>query len=132
VNLSSYEKETIILYNQEEKTANVYTHDPKLIAKLRRLAHKYPEQIFEARKEPRGAADYTVPKSCVILHEPYSEALRKAASERAKKAGFKPPSRGASPSQNKGTRLRTRFSRACAEARFLRIAIQERRSLCQK
>lgn len=97
MNLSSYEKETIILYNQEEKTANVYTHDTKLIAKLRRLARKYPEQIFEARKEARGAADYTVPKSCVILHEPYSEALRKAASERAKKAGFKPPSRGASP-----------------------------------
>ena len=36
------------------------------------------------------------------------------------------------PSQNKGTRLRTRFSRACAEARFLRITIQERRSICQK
>jgi hypothetical protein len=44
----------------------------KLIAKLRRLARKYPEQIFEARKEPRGAADYTVPKSCVILHDPHT------------------------------------------------------------
>jgi hypothetical protein len=63
VNLSSYEKETIILYNQEENTASVYTHDPKLIAKLRRLARKYPEQIFEARKEARGAAATPYPRA---------------------------------------------------------------------
>ena len=35
--LTSYEMETIILYNQAEPNAMVYTHDPKLIAKLRRL-----------------------------------------------------------------------------------------------
>ena len=35
--LSKYERETIIIYNQAEPNAMVYTHDPKLIAKLRRL-----------------------------------------------------------------------------------------------
>lgn len=40
--LSLYEQETIILYNQAEATAEVYTHDPKLLEKLRRLAEKYP------------------------------------------------------------------------------------------
>ena len=39
--LTPYEMETIVLYNQAETTANVYTHDPKLIAKLRRLHEKY-------------------------------------------------------------------------------------------
>ena len=36
--LSLYEQETIILYNQAEATAEVYTHDPRLLEKLRRLA----------------------------------------------------------------------------------------------
>ena len=34
--LSLYEQETIILYNQAEATAEVYTHDLKLLEKLRR------------------------------------------------------------------------------------------------
>ena len=32
--LSLYEQETILLYNQAEDTADVYTHDPKLLKKL--------------------------------------------------------------------------------------------------
>ena len=36
--LSLYEQETIILYNQAEAAAEVYTHDPRLLEKLRRLA----------------------------------------------------------------------------------------------
>ena len=43
--LSLYEQETIILYNQAEATAEVYSHDPRLLEKLRRLAEKYPDQI---------------------------------------------------------------------------------------
>ena len=58
--LSLYEQETIILYNQAEATAEVYTHDPKLLEKLR-------------------------------VREPYSAERRKAASERAKAAGYRPP-----------------------------------------
>ena len=42
--LSLYEQETIILYNQAEATAEVYTHDSRLLEKLRRLAEKYPDQ----------------------------------------------------------------------------------------
>ena len=43
--LSKYEQETIILYNQAEQTASVYTHDPKLLEKLSRLTKEYPQQI---------------------------------------------------------------------------------------
>ena len=45
--LSLYEQETIILYNQAEATAEVYSHDPRLLEKLRRLAEKYPDQIVK-------------------------------------------------------------------------------------
>lgn len=43
--LSLIEQETIILYNQAEAAAEVYTHDPKLLAKLERLVQKFPNQI---------------------------------------------------------------------------------------
>ena len=84
--LSLYEQETIILYNQAEATAEVYSHDPRLLEKLRRLAEKYPDQI--AKKDRQT---FTVPKRCVSVREPYSAERRKAASERAKAAGYKPP-----------------------------------------
>ena len=72
--LSLYEQETIILYNQAEATAEVYTHDPRLLEKLRRLAEKYPDQIVKKDRQT-----FLVPKR------------RKAASERAKAAGYRPP-----------------------------------------
>ena len=34
---------------------------------------------------------FTVPKRCVSVREPYSAERRKAASERAKAAGYRPP-----------------------------------------
>lgn len=50
--LSLYEQETIILYNQAEAAAEVYTHDPRLLEKLRRLAEKYPDQIVKRTGRP--------------------------------------------------------------------------------
>lgn len=91
--LSKYEQETIILYNEEETTASVYTHDPKLIEKLKRLHAKYLDKVYPERKEHYGAVSYIVPKACVSVREPYSDARRKADSERAKKAGIAPPGR---------------------------------------
>ncbi|MDD3230683.1 MAG: immunoglobulin [Clostridiales bacterium] len=91
--LSKLEQETIILYNQEETTASVYTHDPKLISKLRRLSEKHPDKVYPERNDHTGAVSYIVPKSCVSIREPYSDARKLADSERAKKAGITPPTR---------------------------------------
>lgn len=91
--LSKYERETIIIYNQAEPNAMVYTHDPKLIAKLRRLHDATPEKVYADFDEPNGAARYIVPKSCVGIRPPYSDARRKADSERALKNGMTPPQR---------------------------------------
>ena len=65
--LSLYEQETIILYNQAEATAEVYTHDPRLLEKLRRLAEKYPDEIVKKDRQT-----FLVPKRCVSVREPYS------------------------------------------------------------
>lgn len=94
--LSKYEEETVILYNEAESTASVYTHDPKLKEKLKRLSEKYPGQIIFQTENNSGGVTYLISKKCVLIREPYSEERRKAASERAKTAGRKPPKRGAS------------------------------------
>ena len=82
-NLDVYKRQ---LYNQAEATAEVYSHDPRLLEKLRRLAEKYPDQIVKKDRQT-----FVVPKRCVSVREPYSAERRKAASERAKAAGYKPP-----------------------------------------
>ena len=86
--LTAIEQETIILYNQSESAAEVETYDVRLLEKLNRLAEKYPDQI-----QKTGERRFTVPKRCVSVREPYSAERRKAASERAKAAGYMPPVR---------------------------------------
>ncbi len=86
--LSKYEQETVILYNQAEAIAEVYTHDPKLLKRLSQIAAKFPDQI--SRKDEHS---YTLPKRCISVREPYSEQRRAAARERAITGGFIPPKR---------------------------------------
>lgn len=86
--LSLTEQETIVLYNQAENTASVYTHDSRLMAKLKRLSEKHLDQVIQ-----KDEHNFTVPKKCVSIREPYSDERRRAASERAKAAGYKPPTK---------------------------------------
>ena len=79
---SLYEQETIILYNQAEATAEVYTHDARLLEKLRRLSEKYPDQIVKKDRQT-----FVVPKRCVSVRLDYCDEIRKAASDRAKAGG---------------------------------------------
>ena len=54
--LSLAERETILLYNQADPMAEIYTHDPRLMEKLTRLSKKHPEQVCKkgssARQNP--------------------------------------------------------------------------------
>lgn len=92
--LTPYEKETIILYNQGEKEASVYSFDPKLIRRLKRLAEKYPDEVRLEKEYKNGSCSYTVPKECVLVREPYSKERREAARQRALQNGSVPPVRG--------------------------------------
>lgn len=92
--LTSYERETIILYNQGEKKASVYTFDPKLIRRLQKLSEKHPDEVRLEKDHKNGSFTYIVPKECVLVREPYSMERREAARQRALKSGSMPPVRG--------------------------------------
>ena len=91
--LTKYERETIICYNEEESTANVYTNNKKLIQKLKRLSEKYPNKMKLERPEHCGTVSYLVPKRCISVREPYNDRRREADSLRAKIAKIRPPDR---------------------------------------
>ena len=90
--LTPEERETIILYNEAGDTASVYTHDPRLMTKLRSLHERDPEKVYPEGPVNPDVATYTVPKRCVTVRPPYSDQRRRAQSENAKRQGLLPPS----------------------------------------
>lgn len=53
--LTKAEQETVINFDNELDTASIYTHDSRLIKKLRELRKQYPEQfILEHREHGRS------------------------------------------------------------------------------
>ena len=91
--LSLYEQETIILYNQAEAAAEVYTHDPRLLEKLRRRAEKYPDQIVKNDRQT-----FTVPNAaCPSGSRTATSAARRPVNgPRLPGTGRHPPIRAAS------------------------------------
>ena len=97
--LLPYERETVINYNQADQEARIYTFDPKLIARLEKLASKYPQMFHQKHKGNLGEVTYTIPKKYLSIREPVSEERRQAARERAISSHFMPPSRRKHPKQ---------------------------------
>ena len=90
--LTKLEKESIILFNEEEDIATIYTFNTKLKNRLATFAKKYPE-LCRLTVEDRefGSEEYEIRKSRISIRlvPPYSAERRKAASEYAKKHGIK-------------------------------------------
>ena len=91
--LTRAEQETIISFDEESPTANVYTHNAKLQEKLNELAEKHPNRVKHERDYPEGAKSYLVPKRCVSIREPYSDERREADRQRALSSRLQPPNR---------------------------------------
>ena len=85
--LTKAEQETVINFDNELDTASVYTHDSRLIKKLRELRKQYPEQFVLEHRE-HGAVTYTIPKRCVGIRPPYSEKRREQQRQEAKENGL--------------------------------------------
>lgn len=71
MSLSRYEMETIISFNEEEKTAHVYTFRKSIIKKLQNLAEERPEEcklVREENKDGQYSAEYTIPKKWVKIN----------------------------------------------------------------
>ena len=68
MNMARYEQETIIGFNEEEKTAAIYTHNKVLRQKLEALARDRPEDC-RLMKASRGgrAVDNVIPISWIRI-----------------------------------------------------------------
>ena len=76
--LSAYEKETIINFNEAEGVASVFTFNRTLQRKLARLAEERPEECRldpDERLTDDDAAAYLVPKKWVKISPPQKQAL---------------------------------------------------------
>lgn len=89
--LTKAERETIIIFNEEDDTAKVVTFNTRLRKKLAELADACPGQIIPVSVPDKGEATYIVPKICVTVRAPYSEERRNADRVRARDAGHRPP-----------------------------------------
>lgn len=86
--LTKAEQETIINFDEELDTASIYTHDARLIRKLRELEKRFPDQFVLEREGPQRAVTYTIPKRCVGIRPPYSEERRAAQRRDAEEHGL--------------------------------------------
>lgn len=84
--LTKYEQETIINYNQEEKTASCFTHDLALIHKLDEFVRN--GEAITVVREGDGWKEYKFPKKCVKVRFPrkLSDEQRQEMAERMKRA----------------------------------------------
>lgn len=67
MSLTKIEQETIILFNEGESDAEVYTHNVKLKNKLSKMAKKCPEHYHLKLKNPFGGVTYTLPKKALVI-----------------------------------------------------------------
>lgn len=81
--LSKYEKETIIIFNEVEKTASVNTYNRSLIKWLRECNRKNPSD-YVITKDGEQYIECTVPKSMIKIKYPrnFSDEQRAKMSER--------------------------------------------------
>ena len=85
---SRLEQETIFLFNEEEKTASVYTFNKSLQRKLQVLAKERPEECYleQPQNALDGAVEYIIPKKWIKIRASriLSEEQKAELSERAK------------------------------------------------
>lgn len=67
--MTRLEQETIILFNEEETTAEVYTHNRKLIRTLDKFCKEFPDNFKEIMKD-ENSKTYIVPKQYVTINKP--------------------------------------------------------------
>lgn len=83
MSLTRYEQETVILFNEEEKMASVYTYSGKLKRRLQALCADRSGDAKQIEDDGRGGLTFEIPKRWVkvnptrILSEAQKEAISK-------------------------------------------------------
>lgn len=93
VDITRYEKETIIDYNEEEPRAHIYTLNRPLAQAVEKLADEFPDKVEILRpwrEDIHEALDAEVPKDWIKLRPPAHRNMtpeqKKAAADRMRKA----------------------------------------------
>ena len=88
--LTKYEKETIILFNEADDEASIYTYNAGLRKRLANFSKKHPDLCRLEKSCDQGGVSYVLDKSrlSIRLQPPMSEERRQKASEYAKQNGF--------------------------------------------
>lgn len=68
--LSKLEKETIILWNEAEPGAEIYTYNPSLQEQLTRLCAKYPDKVRMTAENGYGGLIFALPKRWLRIVPP--------------------------------------------------------------
>jgi hypothetical protein len=69
MSVTGIEAETIINYNQEEKTAEIYTHDKRLTKRLLESCKRFPD-LFKLVGSEGEATTFLIPKKYVSVRQP--------------------------------------------------------------
>lgn len=90
MSLCKYEKETILLTNEDDSLWSVFTYNKGLQHRLQSFAEKYPENCRFKSRNNEGGETYEIDKGrlSIRLTAPYSEERRREASERVKENGI--------------------------------------------
>ena len=68
--LSNIEKETVINFNEAERTASVYTHNAALKRQLSELCQTHPEQVRQTADNGWGGLTFEFPKKWLKVSPP--------------------------------------------------------------
>ena len=86
IQLSSQERETIILFNEGDQQAECFTYNKKMISKLTQLAEQRPDQVRLVFNNQSGGIAFSVPKKWIKINpgRTYTPEQRAKLSERMK------------------------------------------------
>lgn len=84
------QKITEFFFNEQDSTAEVYTHNTDLKKRLLAYAQAHPELCQLTEEDEQGGLRFEIDKRriSIRLTAPYSEERRTTASERGKRSGF--------------------------------------------
>jgi hypothetical protein len=89
---TGFEKETVIVFNEAEKSATIHTFNRKIINYLTKIKDTEPDMIF-IRKTEEGEFGFEVPKSWIKVRAKakrnYSDEQLAKSKERMRELGLK-------------------------------------------
>ena len=68
--LTNIEKETVINFNEAERTASIYTHNEALKRQLSELCRTHPDQVRQTDANRWGGLTFELPKKWLKISPP--------------------------------------------------------------